>query len=218
MATETREVRDFRTISFYAYGEMIIRQGEQESLTIEADESMLKKVETRVDEGALIIRLNADWLDYMNNILMSGFKGVPFRYELTVHELEELKVFGAASVSIPELSVETFSILLGGAGSIDIQDLKGDRLEVNLRGAGSIKVAGHLMEQSITVSGAGSFSGGKLISETARVSLRGAGSVKVHATDQLDIDLRGLGSVTYYGQPDITKSISGLGDISRAGE
>ena len=218
MAIETRDVGSFHAISFYAYGDVTIRQGEEEGIKIEADESVLDKLETRVDDEVLIIRLKADWLDYMNHILMSGLRGIPIRYEIMVQELDALKIFGAASVDIPELQIDTFSLLLGGAGSIQLPALTGSRFKVDLRGAGSITAAGRVMDQHIVVAGAGSYAGRNLVSERANVALRGAGSATVHASDELEVELRGLGSVTYYGQPDLRKTISGLGEISHGGE
>ncbi|MBN2556251.1 MAG: DUF2807 domain-containing protein [Anaerolineales bacterium] len=217
MTIESRDVHGFEEIAFYAYGDVTIEQAEQEGLSIEADETFLKHIESQVQDDALIIRWKADWLESINQIFMSGLRGSPVRFHIAVKELKALRLYGAASVSISELSVGKFKLLLGGAGSISIDALSGEAFKLELKGAGSVNAAGNVLEQKIIVGGAGSYNGRNLKSETAKVELKGAGSVVVYAEDELEIDLKGLGSVTYYGDPEVKKVIRGLGDISHGG-
>lgn len=214
---ETRAVEGYRHISFFAYGDVVIKQGEQEQLRIEADEAMLERIETIVQDETLIIRLRTDWLETMGHVLMTGLRGVPIHYHLTVVNLDTLRVMGAASVEIPELKVDDLKLVLGGAGSIMFGHLQGTEFKVQLKGTGSITAAGSVLDQKVTLAGAGSYDGRHLKSERSRVELKGAGSVMVHAEDELKVELRGLGSVTYFGDPEIRKSISGLGEISYGG-
>ena len=50
MAQETRDVADFDHVVVRDYGERIITQGSEESLTIEADEEILRKIEAQVTD------------------------------------------------------------------------------------------------------------------------------------------------------------------------
>ena len=50
MAQETRDVADFDRVVVRDYGELIITQGSEESLTIEADEEILRKIEAQVTD------------------------------------------------------------------------------------------------------------------------------------------------------------------------
>jgi len=217
MPEEKRSIEGFNSISFYAYGDVVIKQGDFEEVRIEADEAILERIETVVQDGTLIIRLRTDWLETMGHILMTGLSGIPIHYRLQVVDLKALKVMGAASVEVPALRVDTFKLVLGGAGSIDIDNLQGAEFNVQLKGTGSITTAGNVLDQKVTLAGAGTYDGRHLITERSKVELKGAGSVNVRAEDELKVELKGLGSVVYFGDPHLRKSVSGLGEISHGG-
>ncbi len=56
MATETREVSGYDAIEIEGYGNLIITQGETESLEIEAEDNILPHITTKVRNGTLHIR------------------------------------------------------------------------------------------------------------------------------------------------------------------
>ena len=48
VVTETREVSNFNAVEFTSFGDLTIQQGERESLTIEAEDNVLREIETVV--------------------------------------------------------------------------------------------------------------------------------------------------------------------------
>ena len=75
--TESREVNGFNSISISTYGELLIRQGDAESLTIEAPSDYLRYLDTTVENNTLNISMRR------------GFIGAPVRrviYTLTVKD------------------------------------------------------------------------------------------------------------------------------------
>lgn len=210
VTSETRTVSNFNAVSISTFGEIEIRQGSMESLTISAPSSYLRDIETKVENGTLIISTR------------KGFIGAPTRrvqYTLTVKDLDSLHLSGAGMVKVIDgLTSTTFSLNLSGAGSIEIEDLSATNLSVNLSSAGAIIVAGNVENQSVNLSGVGSYEGGDLQSKTTSVNLSGAGSATVWATDSLDVTVSGVGSIGYYGNPRVTQNVSGLGSVNSKGE
>lgn len=217
MHTEKREVSDFHQISLRGYGELFITQGEQESLSVKADEDELPNIKTDVVEGELRINIITDWIEKISSFFSRGFYSQRIRFDLTVKELTNLDIIGAARVNVKGLQSEEFAVKLGGAAEITIDSLKTKRLKAELPGAGLLKIAGKTTDQSVNVSGAGAYEAPHFESQSATIQLTGLGKATVWVVDELEATLVGLGSIDYYGNPKVTKSIQGLGTVNGLG-
>lgn len=191
LITEQRDVSGFDRVSFEGFGTLIITHGSEESLTIEAEDNILPRIETKVRGGTLEIGFNTNrWQD-----IVRPTKSIT--YTLTVIALD--------------------GIALSGAGSIEANGIDAERFDVTLSGAGSIEISGYAGTQEINVSGAGSYDSGELQSESIDVNISGAGSATVWATESLDVNISGVGNVSYYGDPQVREAISGLGNLKALG-
>jgi hypothetical protein len=189
---EERSVSGFNRISFEGIGKLIITQGDEESLLIEAEDNIMPLIETRVRGRTLQISFDGNRFE---NIIRPT---EPVRFHLTVTDLE--------------------GVFLSGLGDIDAMQIEVESLDVTLSGAGSITVSGEARQQDVNVSGAGAYDAADLESEVADINLSGAGSATVWVTESLDVNISGLGSVSYYGDPEVEQSVSGLGNIESLGE
>lgn len=215
--TEIREVSDFNQVTLTGFGELIITQGEKESLTIEASQEILDRIETKVEDGKLIIGFRWSWTDWIGDILNTGFTGMRVKYDLTMRRLNSLAVLGAARVQVAEIETDHLELELRGAGEVNFESLNAEQLRVDLPGAGKIGVAGRVTEQKVTISGAGSYEAPKLESQKVVAKLQGLGSATVWAVEELDATIRGVGRVSYYGSPIVRKEITGPGTITSLG-
>lgn len=189
---EERSVRSFNRVSFEGVGKLVIMQGEEQSLTIEAEDNILPHIDTVVRGQTLQISFDTErW----ENIIRPT---KPIQFYLTVTDLS--------------------AIFLSGLGDIEVQDIDVESLDVTLSGAGSISISGFAQQQDVNVSGAGAYHAADLMSAVADINLSGAGSATVWVTDSLDVNITGLGSVRYYGDPDLEQSVSGLGSVEALGE
>jgi hypothetical protein len=207
--SESRDVSGFDSITISAFGEVQIRQGVMESLTIEAPSDYLRYVETIVENKTL------------NITTRRGFIGAPVRrviYTITVKDLKSLQLSGAGAIKILDgLQTQDFSLNLSGAGSIEIDSLTARSLTVNFASAGAIVIAGKVDTQTVNLSGVGGYESGDLESKSVNLNLTGAGSATVWATETLDVTVSGVGSINYYGSPQVRQSITGLGSVNSKG-
>jgi hypothetical protein len=217
LTTESREVSNFDRVFLRDYGELVITQGEEESLTIEAHPDILHEIQTEVRDSQLVIKIGRTWLDKLGHALSTSLTRHTIKYNLTVKRLTGLEIAGAARVSASDVQTDQLVLRLGGAGQVNIKALSAEVLEVALPGAGAIHISGKVAEQRIAITGAGSYKAPKLKSRRASVDLRGAGQATVWAVEDLDVAIRGLGSVEYYGSPTLKKSVSGIGSITSLG-
>lgn len=207
--TETRPVANFQRVALAGVGKLLITQGEEESLTVTADESLLPYVVTSVKAGTLTLGLSPE----ARQLRPLG----PIQFNLSVIDLAALEISGAGDVRADSLAVDRLELRISGAGDINIDSLTANELVVRLTGAGNINVAGQVAEQRIRLSGAGGYRARKLESQWATVEVSGAGAAAIWATDRLDVQISGSGNVDCYGNPAVTKQITGVGGLVHRG-
>ncbi len=215
---QARVVFEFDRVAVRDFGRLVITQGEDESLIIEADADLISKVRADVSEGQLTLGVETGWVDKLSHAIAATLIRKPVTYTLVVKELKGLDIVGGALVEAADISAEELSIRVSGAGSIKFRSLEAQSLKIELRGTGKIEVDGRAQEQQVILSGAGVYQASDLETAKTSVSLTGAGSATVRATETLDVIHRGLGKVGYYGSPTITKNVTGLGSVNPLGE
>jgi len=209
--SETREVPAFQSISIDYPGEIMIRQGNTESLTIEAEDNLLPQLVTDVRNGTLHFEnKESNWgsrVDPTRPVLVT----------ITVVKLDEVHFPTAGKLQIEGLQTDSLIVSVSGAGEVTITDLDAQNLNIRLSGAGNISAGGQGDNLQLHISGMGNYQGSELKSQDASVQISGAGSATVWAEQTLDANISGAGSIDYYGNPDVTKQISGVGNVSKVG-
>lgn len=202
--TETRAVSDFDAVDFAFIGDLVITQGEEESLTITGDDNIVDLIRTTVRDG--VLRIDAGSASV-------GQTRVPLRYALTVKNLASLSLSGLGNITADKLASDNVTLSLSGAGAVTIGDLKADTLAVTMSGLGNANLTGEVNKQAVDVSGAGSYYAGELRSQAATVTISGLGNAEVWVVETLAAKISGAGSIRYRGAPQVTETVSGLGDI-----
>jgi hypothetical protein len=210
VVTAVRSVSGFNRIDLSGLGQLFIEVGEEEALDIEAEDNLLKYIETEVSGDTLTIGIK------------SGTSIQPTReinYYLTVVDLESISVSGAGNVQTAELTSTNFSIRISGAGNIEIDRLDANNLDVSISGLGNLDINGGQVEtQDVDISGSGNHDAVEMESSEASINLSGLGGATVWVTGKLDADISGAGSVKYKGNPSVTSDVSGLGSINNIGK
>jgi hypothetical protein len=204
VTTKDFEVSDFDRLSFSGIGNIIITQGDTESLKVEAESNVIERLE--ISSGGKKLKIG-----FKNNFF-NIIPTKPVNFYLSVKDLREISMSGVGSIKCDNLATDDLSIDSSGAGSVDM-NLTTTVLEVALSGAGKVNLAGQTQSQSIDISGAGSYSAKEFISKDCEVSISGLGRAIVNATDTLDVNMSGLGSVEYVGKPAVSQDISGGGSV-----
>jgi hypothetical protein len=201
--TEERDVSGFHKVYLEGIGNLIITQGDEESLVIEADDNIIPLIKTDVFGHRLTIGFKRGY----NFIPISKIK-----YHLTVIDLDEISLSGAGDIDCDDFNTDQLEFDISGVGDIDF-NINAKRVETTSSGAGDITLSGKVDSQEIDISGVGKYDAEELESRECSISLSGAGSVTVNTSEELDISISGVGNVYYAGDPHITQDISGLGRV-----
>jgi Putative auto-transporter adhesin, head GIN domain len=206
-ATETRSVADFDEVVFAVAGEVSIEQGPRETLSLEAEPAVLRKITTEIHDRRLLIGLAPGRIETHQ----------PIRMKLAVRSLRTFESRTAGAIIIGPLRSDTLSLMLAGGGSIRLDRLDNARnLDVRITGAGDVAIGGgKVVAQQLAITGMGSYSAPKLASERAEVAIDGNGEVQLAASTTLAVRIGGVGHVRYHGDPAVTRSIRGIGSIEK---
>ena len=210
--TETRQLAEFQSISVGYPADITIRQGDSESVRIEADDNLLPQLGTDVRDGTLYFEnTEKNWQDRVNpkeTVMVT----------ITVVDLNKVQFPTAGKMLIEGLQTNALTVSVSGAGDVTLTELEAGDLGFNLSGAGNIKADGTSDSLQVSISGLGNFNGSDLESQDAEVHISGAGSATVWAQKTLDASISGAGSVDYYGTPQVSERISGVGNVHKAGD
>lgn len=205
--TETRPVGGFDRVAVSGMGTLVIAQGSEDSLTVEAEDNVLPEIETLVDGGKLEIRLRRWW--------PRGIRPTkPIRYHLTARSISAISTSGSVGVEGTELRGDELSVATSGSSQVDLA-VAVKSLQTTISGSGTFRLRGVTESQSAEISGSGEYLARDLQSRRCTLRVSGSAAAQVAATEVLDVAISGSGDVAYWGNPVVTRAISGSGDVHR---
>lgn len=204
---ETVKVSGFDQVALDGMGTLIITQGNNESLIIEAEDNVISHIKTSVNNNKLQI-------SYDNISTPTPTK--PVIFHLSVKNLNSIDVSGAAKLNAANLKAGKMNIFVNGAAEGNLTNLKLNNLILTISGAGKLNASGNADSQAITINGAGEYSAPSLNTRNTTVTINGAGKTTVKVSDILNAIINGGGEVVYFGNPKVTQQINGMGQINQA--
>lgn len=208
---ETRDVSGFRALAIDYPAEVVVRQGSQESLNIEAEDNLLPGLKTEVKNGVLEIFYKTAKGKHVNPTKV-------VKITIVAKDLTDVEFNSAGELTMEGIKTNSLDISLSGAGNLELDHVQVKGLGVHLSGAGSMTASGTADDLDVNISGFGDFKGADLHSKVASVHISGAGSAAVWVDDDLTASISGAGSIRYYGSASVSKQISGVGSVSHAGD
>lgn len=208
LVSQTFDVRAFDQVNLRTSGVLYINQGDDFSLTVEADDNILPILKVDVENGVLTLRTSAEVTSLQSETIV---------YRVTLPEMRAIDLSGSADVRVEDFKAEALKINLSGSGDVTIKNLDAASLSVRISGSGLVEVAGATQALDVLVSGSGDLLANELKASTVEVAANGSGDVAVWAIDTLDVSINGSSHVKYLGSPKLTEKISGGGDLAKLG-
>jgi hypothetical protein len=186
ITTQERPISHFSAVQINLGADLVLTQGDTESLSIEADENLMQYIQTEVLNGKLIV-------SKPNDVSLAPSR--PIRLSVGFTTLDTIEVFGASAITADHLDL--------------------DKLTLSFNGSGSTYLVGRVETQAISIRGQATLRNFDLMSRDVSVDIKGTGTVEVSASDTLNVTVEGMGNIRYSGSPQITQNISGTGTISQ---
>jgi hypothetical protein len=179
--------------------------GSAERAVVHADDNIAPLIETRVEDGKLIVGVKPD----------TSFRTRTSLYaEVTFRELSSVLIKGSGDVRAGRIKAPIFETTIRGSGDVVIEALESDAVALSIAGSGDFTAAGRAPKLGVVIVGSGDVRADKLEARDVAVRIRGSGDVRVHATETLQVDIAGSGDVRYRGEPKVSKKVAGSGDVA----
>lgn len=187
---EDRTITGFTKLEVSGGFEIVLTQGNSESLTIEADENIMSNIQTRLTGSTLEIYTKGTIRNYRI-----------MRVYITFKQLESIELSGAVKVTADQsLQFDRLDFDISGACTIEF-DMEADRLDLDLSGASKLILNGYVNYLEADCSGASKLMLAGL--KTKRISFEssGASTAEFWVTESLDVESNGASNVRYKGNP-----------------
>lgn len=207
--TEDRSVSDFKNVDVSGAAKVMVSQGDNPSVKVEADENLLQYIQVSQQGDKIIVRERKGFhLDPTGDIRIYVTTKVYNKIEAS----GACDIIGQTKISNPE----DLSLDVSGAGDIKME-VDAPRLVAEVSGSGSINLKGQTKDVDLDLAGACHAHCFDLLAENTKVDISGAGSAEVFASVKLDASVSGAGSVKYKGNAStVNQHVSGAGSVHKA--
>lgn len=212
---EGRKLTGFERIRLQGSPDIKYTQGKTWSVRVKAPKSIIRKVQTRVENKTLVVSIK------------SGFSFNRLRdNDVTVYvtspDLIGVEVQGSGDFeSKSHVDTDNLAISLKGSGDIDFYDIICDRIDVSLVGSGDVDIKKVITQySSVELVGSGDVQISQLNAKDTKLELKGSGDIKVASQKCGTVSCRlvGSGDITLTGSiKQLNQTTRGSGDINTAG-
>lgn len=205
MKTETRTVGDFDRISIEGVYKVTLKQDSSRSLTITADDNLLKYIRTAVSGGKLRIYNKRSFCNTGELTISVG-----------VRNLQELESSGVVEVtSDGKINTQDMHFGLSGSSKVDME-LNAADVTVGGSGSSELDLKGQASSFDIDLSGSGQVHAFDFVVSDCNIESTGVGHSDVDVLKSLSVHSSGSSEVRYKGNPsNVSNSNSGASSLEK---
>ena len=204
--TEKRNTGNFSGISVGGSFDVEVKIGPVAEVTVEADDNVIKFVQTTVSGNTLKIR--TEGLHSMNNVHLKVY--------ITVPELSNIKASASADVKVLDVIKGDGKLSFDASSSADIEaEVDAPEVGAEASSSGSVTLSGKTKNYTARVSSSGDIKSFELLTENTDVSANSSGSAQVHASISLTANASSSGDITYRGAANVKKNVSSSGSVEK---
>jgi hypothetical protein len=195
VVTEKREISEFTGLKVSSGIDVIIRQGTEISLELEADDNLHEAIITEVVDNTLKIYTR-------KNIRKAKSEKVFLVYK----DLNTIRISSAGYVTGENtLQTERLDIDLSSAGDL-ILDVHAEKISCDISSSGDARLSGNADILVASLSSAGDLHAYELDVKKVDVSCSSAGDARVYATEEFNLRSSSAGSIYYKGEGHLVNS------------
>jgi citrate lyase gamma subunit len=170
--------------------DVYLKQGDKETITVEADENLHEYILTEIRNGVLNV-----YSEY--NIRSADKK----RVYVTMKDIKSIKTTSAGDVyGENQISSDRLELSASSAGDIKLE-VKADEVSVDISSSGDISLTGETETLRADLSSAGDLNAYELRTKDADISVSSAGDADVNVSDKLIARASSAGDINYKGDP-----------------
>jgi hypothetical protein len=206
LITETRPSGNFDGISVSGGFEVEVKIGAVTSVVIEADDNIMKYIESTTVGSTLKI-YTEDLHNYSN---------VHMKVYITTPALKKISASASAEVMVENVMKGADKLVFKASSGGDIKtEVDAPEVEADASSGASIDLHGKTKVYSAEASSGADIRSWDLLSENTTISVSSGADAKVHASVKLNASASSGASVSYHGAANVVKSVSSGGSVSK---
>lgn len=200
-------VQRFHGIVLEGSMDVVLTQGPEQSVVVEAQPNIAALVTTEVRNGIWIISTEKGY---------STDKA--FTVRITAPVIDHVQLDGSGDVTSEGVfAVQRMDIGIAGSGNITLA-FEATSTKASIQGSGDMKLSGSSRDLTIALEGSGDVNAKELRALNAEVSIDGSGDITLYAAESLEASIAGSGDVNLLGRPGrISTQVMGSGEVRQAG-
>lgn len=204
IVSEKRNTGSFDGVRVGGGFEVEITKGDIHSVTIVADDNLIRNIETKVDNGMLIINSRH------NNVRNANLKAI-----IVTPELNHIDASASAEVDVKGSFSSPREVRYEASSAADIKaDINSPAVITNASSGGEITLTGRTRSFKGSASSGGDIDAKNLLSENSSVNASSGATIKVFASVQLDASASSGANIIYKGGGNVKKSVSSGGSVT----
>jgi hypothetical protein len=205
LLTETRKTGSFDAISVGGSFEVEVKIGDVTSVVVEADDNIIKYIETKVSGNTLKI----------NTEDLHNYSDVHMKIYITVPALNSIKASASAEV-VAEDILKGDKLTFHASSSSSIKaEVDAPEVESEANSSATIVLTGKTKTHKAEASSSANIDAFGLLSENTMASVSSSADIEVHASVNLNARASSSGSIEYKGAATVIKSENSSGSVSK---
>jgi hypothetical protein len=190
VVTKERNVDSFTGIKVSSGIDVLLKQGDDETVSVEADENLHEYILTEVRNGVLNVYSEV-------NIRNADRK----RVHVTIKDVKSIRTTSAGDI-IGEGTINSNRLELSASSAGNIKlDIKANEVSVDISSSGDISLTGETDNLKADLSSAGDLNAYELKTKEADLSVSSAGDADVNVSEKLYARASSAGDINYKGDP-----------------
>lgn len=206
IVTETRNTGSFDAISVGGSFDVEVKNGNSTSVVVEADDNIIKYIQTRVSGN--VLKINTEDLHSYSNVHMKVY--------VTTPGLKAISASASAEVIAEDVLTNSEKLVFKASSSASIRaEVDAPEVVTDANSSATITLKGRTKTHQSEASSSGEIKAFNLLSENTTASASSSGSIEVHASVSLNAKASSSGNIEYKGGATVTKSESSSGSVDK---
>ena len=203
---EVRDITDFTGIHVSSGIDVILRQGDNFEVRVEADENLMDIILTEMKGNILVVKTEKYGIRRARSS----------RVHVTMPELSDLKISSAGDcVGQTPFECKKLDVDVSSAGNLSLE-VTAAEIYLDISSSGDARLSGKTGYLDVSLSSAGDLYAFDLIAGVVDVTVSSAGDARVYASEEISMDVSSAGNIFYRGDAKVAHSRStSAGDIIR---
>jgi hypothetical protein len=185
-----RDAASFNGLQVSSGIDVYLKQGNNETITVEADENLHKYIITETKGGVLHVYTDANIRDAEIT-----------RVYVTMKDVTSVKTSSAGNV-VGETPVKSDRLELSASSAGDIKlEVYANELEADISSSGDITLSGETDKLEANLSSAGDLNSYELKAREAVISVSSAGNADINVSERITARASSAGDINYKGDP-----------------